>query len=247
MKVFPRACGIVLALDWVLTLLVPVWAAPARNATAEVRHDVVAVVFSDAGGHRGTVTISYPEGVSQSQVQQDLAAMQTVSDWRFSPAGVKNGAQESQATAVMRPAAHIGVYGEPVWPAVWALRRFNRVTVVVMGSNYQGRTGNLENKYVRLVRSGGGMLWSYDVTVLDRTFATMADLSTAKPEVATPEPAAPTTPQSGRNLWPLVLVALAVGGLAYFVTARAGRANGITRSEAKRRATLRSRRARNMR
>ncbi|MCE5219119.1 hypothetical protein LLH03_19050 [bacterium] len=228
-------------------LAVPVWAAPAKDASADARDDVVVVVFSDAGGHRGTVTLSYPEGVSQSQVQQDLVAMQTVSDWRFSPAGVKSGAQESQATAVMRPAAHIGAYGEPVWPAVWALRRFNRVTVVVMGSNYQGRTGNLENKYVRLVRSGGGMLWSYDATVLDRTFATMADLCTARPEATTPEPAAPTAPQPRRNLWPLALIALAVGGVAYFVTARAGRGKGITQSEAKHRATLRSRRARNMR
>jgi hypothetical protein len=234
----------------VVWALAPAWHASAQKGGPRLRDDVVAVVFTDAGTVRGTISVSYPQGVAQGQCERDLAAIESVTDWRFSPPGLEAGSGETHVTAVMRPAAHVGAYGDPVWPVVWALRRYNQVTIVVMGAAFEGRTGDLANKFVRLTRSGGGGMVSYDVAIRDHSFKGIADLSKAE---AAPGPkiggkggdsaAAPMQRPWGYVL----LLALVLGAAAYIVCLRLVRGPDPERAlEARRMSAWRARRARNM-
>lgn len=219
----------------------------AHAAPPGQRDDVVAVVFDVSQPYRGTITVSYPTPVSREQVTQDLGAIEGGSGWRLSPPGINSKASETEATAVMRPAAQPGPYGDPVWPVVSALRRFNRVTVVIFGPAYRGTEQSLDNRFVHCVVSAGQNLWSYDVTIKDRSFASVMDLHAqpppSKPPVSAPQ--APARPRFRATWW---ILAAALGLGAYLLAAWLLRERDPDRREqARRAAILRARRARNIR
>jgi hypothetical protein len=219
------------------------WAQPVRPPK---REDVVAVVLEVSQPYRGTLTISYPTPVGREQITRDLAAIETASGWKLSPPGISNTPRDTQVTVVMRPAAQPGPYGDPVWPLVSALRRFNRVTVVVLGPAYRGTEQSLDNRFVHCVVSPGKDLWSYDVTIKDRGFASVVDLRARPPEPSPPAqpPPPPPRPRSVVGWW---AVAIAAGLSAYLLALwwLQGR-DPQRREQARRMALRRARRARNM-
>lgn len=227
-------------------LVVSCTAAEAQSARAKEREDVVAVVFDVSQPYRGTLTISYPTPVGREQVTKDLAALEGASGWRLSPPGISNTSKDTEVTVVMRPAAQPGPYGDPVWPVVSALRRFNRVTVVVFGAAYRGSEQSLDNRFVHCVVSPGQNLWSYDVTIKDRGFASVVELR-ARPPQPNPAPHPVPAPARPRSLLWLWVLAVGLGALAYLAAAwwlqwRDPQA----REQARRTAQRRARRARNM-
>lgn len=199
-----------------------------------MRDDVVAVVFADAGTASGRISLSYPGEVSWSQVEQDLAAMQEVTDWRFSPPGVTAVPDETQAVSAMRPGAHVGSsYGHPIWPVVWALKRYNRITVMVIGDRYKGATGRVENRFVHGTWSGGGAIWCYDVRLKDRTFGSIAELKAEEPRGSAEQTPAHKSLQTAGGWYILVGIALVLGVLTYIVAARLTRSKRASRRRAK--------------
>jgi hypothetical protein len=222
-------------------------AAAGQTAPSELREDVVAVVFEVSQPYRGAITISYPTPVGGEQVKADLGAIGAASGWRLSPPGISNTAKDTQVTAVMRPAAQPGPYGDPVWPVVSALRRFNRVTVVMFGPAYRATEQSLDNRYVHCVVSSGQGLCSYDVTVKDRSFASVTDLR-AQPPAPKPVPAAGAASERPRSLVGLWVLAAVLGLGAYLLAAWLLRERDPERREQARRAAFRrARRARNIR
>lgn len=214
-----------------------------------MRSDVVAVVLSGAGAAQGTITLSYPAAVTAQDAQRDLDAIAQVSGWRFSAPSVTAGADETQVVATMAPGARSDSrYGEPLWPIVWALRRFSRIAIAVMGRPDDAAFPiSFENRFVTVAAGGGEFLRSYDVTIKDAGFSQLAELRA--PGTSAP----PATPGSGQSTggcgaeWvSLLALALALGTIAYLVVARLSR--GADDEASRRRAVLalrRGRRARN--
>jgi len=206
----------------------------------ELRDDVVSVVLSNAGEPAGTISVSYPGRVSGETVAADLAGVVSVSGWQLAPPVLSHGSAETTATATMQPGACAArTYGEPVWPLVWALRRYKRVSAVVMGSRFQAQPGQSENRFVRVRASGGGGLWHYDAELLDASFKTLEELRavkavTAKAAAGATDGGAAAQALPGHRVprpWALIaLVAVVVGGLVYVATARlTGRGNPRSR------------------
>ena len=177
--------------------------------------DVVAVVLSGAGAAVGSIAISYPGVVERGLVDADLAAVAGATGWCLSMPSVSVGAGETTAMATMQPGPGSDArYGEPVFPAVWALRRYRQIGVTVLGSGFQAPVGLRQNRFISVMTSGGGGVWQYQVIVGDRSFRALDELRTLAPAGA----AADRSPQRGGTArpWPLIVaLALALGGLVF--------------------------------
>jgi hypothetical protein len=212
--------------------------------------NVVAVVFTGVGAASGEITISYPAKVTRQQTEQDLAAMQAVTGWRFAPPRLTESRGETQAAAGMTPGAVAsGGRGEPVWPVVFGLRRYSRIGVALLGDAYSGPPGQLDNTYIHAVWSGGGGLTSYDVTIRDASFTSVEQLQQrprGRDNAAAGQGAAPGGPRSV-PLWVFVGLALVLAVVVYVVAARGlQRRDASDRQQAAVSRAWRSRRARNM-
>ncbi len=210
-------------------LLVAAFLGPVRLVSAEktglpLRDDVVAVVLSGLGKPTGTLTISYPNNVPRTQIEQDLGIIQQASSWRFSPPGITKHKDETQATAVMRDTAPANAPpANPVWPVVLALKRFNRITVALMGSTYTGGVGPVSTPYVEGQWSGQGSFRCCDLTVKDRSFETLQQLA-AQPKVGARASTDDREPlQRSRGWYILIVVALSFSVAAYIAAVRHAR------------------------
>ena len=216
--------SLVIGLSACLAVLVHCAARADEHEEIARRDDVVAVLFLDAGMPQGQMTVSYPEPTTSAQVEGDLRAMAEVSGWTFETPAIAPMDSGTQAVAVMRPAACAAAsYGEPVWPAVWALKRYNRVAVVVMGEQYQGAVGGLDNRFVTGRWSGGGNIRSYDVALKEKSFGSIRELS-APAASGSGDAAGPGDPRPWSGGWYIIIaLALTLGVVAYVIAARAMR------------------------
>jgi len=189
-----------------------------------VREDVVAVVLSNTGKPRGSIVVSYSGVVARATVMQDLLAMQQAAGWRFSAVALEHQEDETQATAVMRPAAaDAGSYGKAAWPVAWALRRFSRMTILLTGQAGPGTTQRIENDYVRVTISGSGTLTCYDVTVKDNSFKSITELGAFSTPSSAPKRRRPEPLQRTYRWYILVIAAVVVSVLVYAIARRLAR------------------------
>ncbi|NSW57404.1 MAG: hypothetical protein HPY44_15455 [Armatimonadetes bacterium] len=189
-------------------------------AEGELRTDVVAVVFSAAGAGRFSITVSYPTTVSREQAEADLATMQQATGWRFAAPEVTTEQGLTQVSAILfdSPSAK----GSPVWPVVLALKRYNRVTVLLAGIGGTGIEGDINGKFVRGTWSGGGGVWCCDLTVVDRSFHSMEELRRGAGQQVSGNS---SEPLQRRRSWVILAVfAVLVGALCYVIIARRSRA-----------------------
>lgn len=204
---------IVVLAGW--SLLCTVSVGRAQGQGPAVRQDVVAVVLSGAGAAVGSIAISYPGMMERGLVDADLAAVAAATGWRLSVPSVSVSARETTATATMQPGPGSDArYGEPVFPAVWALKRYSQIGVTVLGAGFQAPVGLRQNRFISVLTSGGGGLWQYQVIVLDRSFEALDELRALAPVGA----AADRLPQRGGTARPwalIVALALALGGLVF--------------------------------
>ena len=185
-------------------------------AEGEPRTDVVAVVY--AAGEPGlfSVTVSYPTMVDRAQAETDLGAMQQATGWRFGAPHLSVESGTSQVTAVLydNPSAK----GSPIWPTVWALKRYNRITVLLWGMGDAGVEGDIQGKFVRGTWTGGGGVWCCDITVIDRSFGSVDQLrQSTDPQAAD----SASGPLQSRGSWVILAVlALLVGASCYRLLVR---------------------------
>jgi hypothetical protein len=249
-----RGTSLAVLLAWV-TLLGLAACLPGQ-AQGKVKHPtpasarVVAVVFTGVGAASGEITVSYPARVTRQQAEQDLAAMQSVTGWRFAAPRLTESRGETQASAGMTPGpVASGGRGEPVWPVVWGLRRYSRVAVALVGDTYAGPPGQLDNAYVHAVWGGGSGLTSYDVTIRDGSFTSLEQLQ-QRPggrEKAAPGQAAAAGGPRSVPLWAFAVLALALAAGVYLLAARGlQRRDASDRQQAQVSRAWRARRARNM-
>jgi hypothetical protein len=213
MKEMRGARGITL---WVLTWTVAGTVLAAPRATDEglpLRDDVAAVVLANPSGPLATVTVAYPGAVGRPQVEQDLARMAQSAGWGVSPPALQVGKRDTQATATVQ---RVGQTRYAVWGVVVALRRFNRVTVAVVGDPSPPVAGQQTNRFMEAIWSGNQGLWSCDVAIKDRGFSSVAELcATERPAASEePAPAAPTKGDEPRGDWRWPAVCGAAAGLA---------------------------------
>lgn len=188
-------------------------------AEGELRTDVVAVVFAAADAGRFSITVSYPTTVEREQAEADLATMQQATGWRFAAPQISTEQGLTQVSAILfdNPSAK----GSPVWPVVWALKRYNRVTVLLAGIGNAGVEGDVQSKFVRGTWSGGGGVWCCDLTVVDRSFASIDEL---RESLGPQAKNGGSEPLQRRRGWVILAVfALLVGALCYVIVARRAR------------------------
>lgn len=223
-----------------LTLAAVVPAGAGGQVPAGARSDVVAVVLANSGVGRCVLSVSYPGAVSAQEAAQDVAEIARAAGWAATPAVVKADRGATQATATVALQGGGGGGGQPVWPCVWALRRFNRLTFAALGLGLPDAGGRLENGFIRATWSGGGGIWGCDVTIQDRGFGSLGELEgRSQPRMQADTPgrppvgAAPAARPQGLPWVALLAFALALAMLTYVIAARremtaAGRAPGTS-------------------
>ena len=110
------------------------------------------MVFAAADAGRFSITVSYPTTVEREQAEADLATMQQATGWRFAAPQISTEQGLTQVSAILfdNPSAN----GSPVWPVVWALKRYNRVTVLLAGIG-KGRfmiIPGMEGKFIYIMK-----------------------------------------------------------------------------------------------
>ena len=206
-------------------------AAPTKSGRGmRLRNDVVAVVVTGTATGWTEISVSYPGAVSAFQAAQDLAVLGRTGGWSAGAPTVTRGEQDTQAAArVIRG----GSSERAVWAAVWALRRYSRVTFAALAPHVASGAGKLDNRFVNAVWSGGGGMWSCDVTVKDRGFRSVAEMTAEAPAAAGQASGAaaaarqPSPPPARRGAdWRMLVigvVAVFAGLVAYMLAARAVR------------------------
>jgi hypothetical protein len=157
---------------------------------------------------------------SREQAEADLATMQQATGWRFAAPEVTTEQGLTQVSAILfdSPSAK----GSPVWPVVLALKRYNRVTVLLAGIGGTGIEGDINGKFVRGTWSGGGGVWCCDLTVVDRSFHSMDELRRGAGQQVSGNG---SEPLQRRRSWVILAVfAVLVGALCYVIIARRSRA-----------------------
>jgi hypothetical protein len=190
-----------------------------QTAKLPLRDDVVAVTLTEASQGWAQISIAYPGSVSEAEARKDLTAIARTAKWDLSAPQMTRGAQDTEAVASM---LQEGRGDNIVWAAVCGLKRFSRVTVAAMGSASPKGFGRLENQYLKAQWSGGGGVWTCDVTVKDRTFKSVEQLGIsghvgAESPGRTTAPAQPVEAATVERWKWLLLVgaALALSGAAY--------------------------------
>jgi len=164
------------------------------------------------GGASSTLTLDYPSDPGLEQAQQDVQALAKAGGWLVSaPQRTElQGAilYESQIT----PAVRLDAQGQvPLFPLVYAFRRFPEVTFVFVGEA-TGAPGEFhdENRYLRAEWRRSGSVVTYNLHLKDAGFATPDDVRLVERPAGQPLPAeavlgGPRRP-STVYLWILLLI-----------------------------------------
>jgi len=157
------------------------------------------------------LNLAYPPGTSEALVRQDVEAMSRWSDgWQLSPPAV--AAETSGTTATLQLVDAPAGSELTIWPFVAALSRFPEIVVAYVGPSAEGR-GRVENRYVTVDWSAQASGITYGVTVRDRSFRDLRDLTMAGPKE--PGKAGAKTPWAA--LASVFALAIAAGVMTYCI------------------------------
>ncbi len=174
-----------------------------------------AAVVAMAEGEWMRVYIAYPPGTSAEQVQQDLAAVCDVGKLESRDLQLKPSEASTVAVCYLRPKPDTGKRSIPIWPFVYALRRFDELAIAYIGRGRPAE-GKVENDFVEVRWKASAAGINYFVRVKRRDFAGLSELTAGfgGQSVGVARPA-----RGGNTLAALalvVLLALAAAAVTYW-------------------------------
>ncbi len=196
-----------------LSLLLCTMAAaqPVDSAGAQSETEHAAVVVSMYGDYVGSVNITLPPGKGDHEARQALERVSKQTGWQFdTPIIGHDGYTSIQANALgLTPVKFGGV--ELAAPFIMALKGHPRLVVVFIGVRTGDGGGRFENPYITADWLQSGGICSYQITVKDGSFESIAELTA-------PEPAQGLAAgEDGRASWPWLLLVIGSAALGVFI------------------------------
>lgn len=185
------------------------------HAQTAADEDAVAIVVLMDGGVVATVDVSYPDTVTQVEINRDIGELAKWSGWRTgAPRTDLSGEITSVHIPMLQGGARSATAADAAWPIVAAYAPYRRLGIVIMGGTDRPVSGVFENQYVRMEQSGGDGVQSYQVFVRDEGFSDLRELRTPQ----SPRNERQRTPGKGLAWFLLFVGALATGFAAYMIT-----------------------------
>lgn len=197
--------------------------APPKTQIA-VRPPKLAIVVSEIGTSRSAVDIAYPKDADPQQMQTDIAAFAANTGWQPGPIKSQKTPDSVTVHFPVSPGPHIvASQGLPIWPLLLTFRAYTNMEVAYLGIGDVTVNDKFSNRFVDYSVSGSGGIATYNITIKDPSFSSVAEVSAPDKPTATKTVATAAAP--GALLWAMLgLVALALGGAAYWASHRLIRA-----------------------
>jgi hypothetical protein len=180
----------------------------------------LAIVLSEIGTSRGAVDIAYPQDASAQQIQADVASFAANTGWQPGPIKWQKAPDSTTVHFAVSPGPHIvASQGLPIWPLLLTFRAYTNMEVVYLGIGNSEINEQFSNRFVQYSVRGSGGIASYNVTVKDPSFASVAEVSA--PDKPGAVKAAETPAAPGALLWALLgLATVGLAGGAYWLSQR---------------------------
>ncbi len=186
-------------------------AQPVVSAGAQSETEHAAVVVSMYRDYVGSVNVTLPPGEGDHEARQALQRVSNQTGWQLDTPVIKHhGYTSIQANVFGLTPVKLGGL-ELVAPLIMALADHPRVVVVFIGVSSGDGGGRFENTYITADWLQSGGICSYQITIKDNGFETIAELTE-------PEPAqTPAGDEVGRASWPWLLLVIGSAALGVFI------------------------------
>jgi hypothetical protein len=192
-----------------------------NSATAEDAGGQVAVVISMYGEYATAVNITLPTECTEDDARQALDQVAIHTGWQFDTPIIGDQAVDSDGCmsvqanlaglSVVRPGSV-----QAVAPLIMALAQYPEAAIIFLGMTTDSKSvGSFENRYVRMSWLQQGGVCSYQVSIKDRSFASVEELTMPEPS---PEEEDGNSHKSFTAWLLLAVAALVVGVLLYRLT-----------------------------
>jgi hypothetical protein len=181
---------------------------------------MLAIVISEIGTSRGAVDIAYPRGASAQEIEADVAGFAANTGWQPGPIKWQRASDATTVHFAVSPGPHIvASQGLPIWPLLLTFRAYTTLEVAYLGIGSVTVNEQFSNRFVDYSVRGSGGIASYNVTIKDPSFASVAEVSA--PEKPGAADAGETSGEPAALLWALLgLATIALSGAAYWVSRR---------------------------
>ncbi|NLJ35522.1 MAG: hypothetical protein GX358_04700 [candidate division WS1 bacterium] len=193
-----------------------------NSATVEDTGGQVAVVISMYGEYATAVNITLPTKCTEDDARQALEQVAAHTGWQFDTPIIGDQAESSDGCmsvqanlaglSVVRPGSV-----QAVAPLIMALAQYPEAAIIFLGMTADNKSvGSFENRYVRMSWLQQGGVCSYQVSITDRSFASVEELTMPEPS---PEEENTDSHKPLTAWFLLAVAALVVGVLLYRLTA----------------------------
>jgi len=188
-------------------------AEPVDSAGAESEAGHAAVVVSMYRDYVGSVNITLPPGEGDNQARRALQRVSKQTGWQFDTPAIKHDGYTSIQGNVLGLTAVKSGGLELVAPLIMALADHPRLVVVFIGTTSGAGGNRFENPYITADWLQSGGICSYQITIKDNSFKTLAELTAPGPAPT----ASGNQASRGAWLWLLLVIGAAALGVGVYL------------------------------